>query len=36
MWLACSASSRGVMKLPKEPSPVPAGMSAMVVISKLT
>ena len=32
MW-ACSALSRAVVKLPDEPRPVPAGMSAMLVIS---
>ena len=30
----CSALSRAVVKLPDEPSPVPAGMSAMLVISR--
>ena len=30
---ACSARNSAVVKLPDEPSPVPAGMSASVVIS---
>ena len=29
----CSTLSRQVVKLPDDPSPVPAGMSAMLVIS---
>ena len=33
-WCVCSALSSAVVKLPEEPSPVPAGMSAMLVISR--
>ena len=33
-WCACSAFSSAVVKLPDDPSPVPAGMSAMLVISR--
>ena len=31
---ACNARNKAVVKLPDEPSPVPAGMSAIDVISR--
>ena len=32
-WRVCNARSSAVVKLPDEPRPVPAGMSAMLAIS---